>query len=83
MGATGSVLKRVRQSKRDNLRNRHYKSMMKTSIKKVLQSDKDNSQELLQKAVSTIDRLKSKGIIQKNRASSHKSRLTKYVNSLK
>jgi len=34
MGASGSELKRVRQSQRDNLRNRHYKSMMKTSIKK-------------------------------------------------
>tara|TARA_Y100001970_G_C13829414_1_gene648962 strand:+ start:458 stop:706 length:249 start_codon:yes stop_codon:yes gene_type:complete len=82
MGATGSVLKRVRQSKRDNLRNRHYKSMMKTSIKKVLQSNKETSEELLKQAISTIDRLKSKGIIHKNRASSQKSRLTKYVNNL-
>tara|TARA_B100000945_G_C20003918_1_gene422300 strand:+ start:69 stop:317 length:249 start_codon:yes stop_codon:yes gene_type:complete len=82
MGATGSVLKRVRQSKRDNLRNRHYKSMMKTSIKRVLQSNKETSEELLKQAISTIDRLKSKGIIHKNRASSQKSRLTKYVNNL-
>ena len=82
MGATGSVLKRVRQSKRDNLRNRHYKSMMKTSVKKVLQSNKETSEDLLKQAISTIDKLKSKGIIHKNRASSQKSRLTKYVNNL-
>ena len=82
MGATGSELKRVRQSRRDNLRNRHYKSMMKTSIKKVLQANKNDASDLLKQAISTIDRVRGKGIIHKNRASHHKSRLTKYVNSL-
>ncbi len=82
MGATGSELKRVRQSRRDNLRNRHYKSMMKTSIKKVLDADKSEAASLLSQAVSTIDRVCGKGIIHKNRAAQHKSKLTKYINSL-
>ena len=82
MGATGSELKRVRQSRRDNLRNRHYKSMMKTSIKKVIQADKKDTLEFLNQAISTIDRVCGKGIIHKNRASHHKSKLIKYVNSL-
>ena len=82
MGATGSELKRVRQSKRDSLRNRHYKSMMKTSIKKVHKADKKDALEYLNQAISTIDRVCSKGIIHKNRASHQKSKLTKYVNSL-
>ena len=82
MGATGSELKRVRQSKRDNIRNRHYKSMMKTAIKKVLIANKNDANELLKQAVSTIDRVCGKGIIHKNRASSHKSKLTKHVNNL-
>ncbi len=82
MGASGSELKRVRQSRRDNLRNRHYKSMMKTSIKKVLQADKQEASEFLNQAITTIDRVCGKGIIHKNRASHHKSKLTKYVNSL-
>ena len=82
MGATGSELKRVRQSKRANLRNRLYKSMMKTAVKKVLLADKDTATMLLKQAVSTIDRVCSKGIIHKNRASHHKSKLTKYINSL-
>ncbi|MDP6852543.1 MAG: 30S ribosomal protein S20 [Candidatus Marinimicrobia bacterium] len=82
MGATGSELKRVRQSRRDNLRNRHYKSMMKTSIKKVLDADKGEAASLLSQAVSTIDRVCGKGIIHKNRAAQHKSKLTKYINSL-
>ena len=82
MGATGSELKRVKQSRRNNLRNRHYKSMIKTSIKKVLQADKNDASDLLKQAISTIDRVCGKGIIHKNRASHHISRLTKYVNSL-
>ncbi|MDP6569714.1 MAG: 30S ribosomal protein S20 [Candidatus Marinimicrobia bacterium] len=82
MGATGSELKRVRQSRRDNLRNRHYTSMMKTSIKKVLDADKGEAASLLSQAVSTIDRVCGKGIIHKNRAAQHKSKLTKYINSL-
>ena len=82
MGATGSVLKRVRQSSKRNLRNRHYKSMMRTSIKNVLSADKKDSADLLIKALSTIDRVCSKGIIHTNNAARHKSKLTKYINSL-
>ena len=82
MGASGSELKRVRQSQRDNLRNRHYKTMMKTSIKKVLQAKKKDAPSLLIQAISTIDRVCSKGIIHKNSAAQHKSKLTKYINSL-
>ena len=82
MGATGSELKRVRQSRRDNLRNRHYKSMMKTSIKKVIEADKKDTSEFLNQAISTIDRVCGKGIIHKKRASHYKSKLAKYVNNL-
>ena len=80
MSAKGSELKRVRQSKRSNIRNRHYKSMIKTSIKKVLQAKKKEANELLREAVSIIDRVHNKGIIHRNRASRHKSNITKYVN---
>ena len=82
MGAKGSELKRVRQSKKANLRNRHYKSLMKTTIKNVLQSNKNDAPELLKTAISTIDRVCGKGIIHKNRASHHKSKLNRYINSL-
>ena len=82
MGATGSELKRVRQSRKSNLRNRHYKSMMRTAIKNVLGAEKKDAPDLLTKAISTIDRIYSKGIIHRNNASRHKSKLTRYVNSL-
>ena len=82
MGAAGSELKRVRQSRKSNLRNRHYKSMMRTAIKDVLEAEKKDASELLIKAISTIDRVYAKGIIHQNNASRHKSKLTRYVNSL-
>ena len=82
MGRTGSEIKRVRQSRKSNLRNRHYKSMMRTAIKNVLTADKKNVNDLLTKAISTIDRVCTKGIIHRNNASRHKAKLAKYVNSL-
>ncbi len=82
MGATGSELKRVRQSRKSNLRNRHYKSMMRTAIKNVMEAEKKDASGFLTKAISTIDRVYAKGIIHQNNASRHKSKITKYVNSL-
>ena len=82
MGASGSELKRVRQSQKSNLRNRHYKSMMKTAIKNVLNANKKDAPNLLVEAVSAIDRVYSKKVIHRNSAARHKSKLTKYVNSL-
>tara|TARA_Y100000590_G_scaffold419754_1_gene521763 strand:+ start:1539 stop:1787 length:249 start_codon:yes stop_codon:yes gene_type:complete len=82
MGASGSTLKRVRQSRKNNLRNRHYKSMMRTAIKNVLKADKKDAPELLKKAISTIDRVATKGIIHNNNAARHKSKISKHVNSL-
>ena len=82
MGATGSELKRVRQSRKSNLRNRHYKSMMRTAIKNVLGAEKKDASDLLTKAISTIDRVCTKGVIHSNNAARHKSKLAKYVKSL-
>ena len=82
MGASGSTLKRVRQSRKCNLRNRHYKSMMRTAIKNVLEAEKKDVSDLLTKALSTVDRVYAKGIIHRNNASRQKSKLTRHVNSL-
>ena len=56
--------------------------MMRTAIKNVMAAEKKDASELLTKAVSTIDRVCTKGIIHRNNAARHKSKLTKYVNSL-
>ena len=84
MSAKGTVLKRVRQSRKANSSNKHYKSMMKTAIKNVLEiTDKSKVDDKLDTAISVIDRVKAKGVIHKNTASRQKSRITHYINSLK
>ena len=84
MSAKGSELKRVRQSRKANEYNNHYKSMMKSSIKKVLGSTKkEEGQPLKDQAFKVIDKVASKGIIHKNKAANQKSRITKYINTLK
>ena len=84
MSAKGTVLKRVRQSRKANSKNKHYKSMMKTAIKNVLEiKEKSKVDNKLTDAISVIDKVKSKGVIHKNTASKQKSRITNYINSLK
>ena len=84
MSAKGSELKRVRQSRKANLKNRAYKSKINTSIKKVLDSSKkEDALNNLKEAVKIIDKVASKGIIHKNKASNKKSSLYKHTNSLK
>ena len=82
MSAKGSELKRVRQSARNRARNRHYKSLLSTTIKKVKSSEKENVELELKNALRTIDKIASKGIIHKKNASNKKSKLAKYVNQL-
>ena len=83
MSAKGSELKRVRQARKANLRNKAYKSTVSTSIKKVLNSTKkEDAMNNLNEAVRIIDKVASKGIIHKNKASRHKSRLNSHVKAL-
>ena len=83
MSAKGSELKRVRQSRKANSYNNHYKSMMKTSIKKVLAtSSKDDASPLKNEAFKIIDKVASKGVIHKNKAANQKSRISRHLNSL-
>ena len=83
MSAKGSELKRVRQSRKANAYNSHYRSQMKTAVKSILSStDKKEVESLLPNAVKTIDKVASKGVIHKKKAANQKSRITKHVNSL-
>tara|TARA_A100001011_G_scaffold390446_1_gene473884 strand:- start:985 stop:1239 length:255 start_codon:yes stop_codon:yes gene_type:complete len=83
MSAKGSELKRVRQSRKANSYNNHYKSMMKTSIKKVLESSsKEDVSALKNEAFKIIDKVASKGVIHKNKAANQKSRISRHFNSL-
>ena len=84
MSAKGSVLKRVRQSEKRRSRNKHYKSLLNSTAKKVLSQDKkEKAIEELSGAFKIIDKIAAKKIIHKKKASNRKSTLSKYVNSLK
>lgn len=80
MATSKSALKRVRQSEKRRQRNKAAISAMKTVIKKVHTSmekkDPQKTEEVLREATSYVDRVASKGIIHKNKASRIVSRLT-------
>ena len=82
MSAKGSELKRVRQSNKNRKRNKHYKSLLSSTIKKVKSLDKKDAQTELKNAIKTIDKIAAKGIVHKKNASNKKSKLTKYINQL-
>ncbi len=80
-----SSIKRVRQEKRRNLRNRLQKQEMKTLIKKIKQlvsenADKTEIDGAYKAVVQKLDRMAVKGYIKKNNASNKKSKITKLVN---
>jgi len=83
MALSKSAKKRIGTSKKENLRNRSYISMMKTSIKNVSSSKKkEEAEEHLRTTVSILDKLAAKRIIHKNKAANKKSKLVRLVNSL-
>ena len=83
MSANKSIQKRIRSSKKANLYNKHYKSKMRTAIKKVMSAKStDEAAPLAKIAISTIDKIAGKGIIHRNNAGNQKSRIMKFVNSL-
>jgi small subunit ribosomal protein S20 len=80
------AIKRMKQNERRRLRNRHYRSSMRTQIKKVRAAvesgDKAVASSELNKAVSIIQRLATKRIIHKRNADRRISRLYQAVNAL-
>jgi small subunit ribosomal protein S20 len=78
--------KRARQNDKRRANNASLRSLVRTKIKQVLASvnagDASASQAAFQQAVPVIDKMVSKGIIAKNKAARHKSRLNAKVKAL-
>ena len=84
MAQHASAAKQARQAKRHERRNKHYRSLMKTVIKRVRQvKEKDKANVALRRVVKLLDQLAAKGIIHRNKAANQKSSLMKYVNAIK
>jgi small subunit ribosomal protein S20 len=78
-----SAKKRVRSSKKRQIRNKAALSKVKTLVKKVYDTtDAAKAQENLKEAVAFLDKTVSKGRMHKNTVARKKSALTKHVNKL-
>ena len=60
MSAKGTVLKRVRQSRKANARNKHYKTLVKTVTKKVLAEKLKQSQVKEKQAIEEANKIVKK-----------------------
>ncbi len=86
MATHKSAIKRDRQNKAQRLRNMAYKTMAKNAIKEVrlaIANKKiEDARPSLNKAVSILQKIQSKGVMHKKTASRKVSRLTLQLNKL-
>ena len=87
MANSPQARKRARQAETRRRHNASFRSMVRTSIKKVISAIDDGNYEQATaayiEAVPVIDRMADKGIINRNKASRHKGRLNAAVKALK
>jgi small subunit ribosomal protein S20 len=78
--------KRARQADKRHLRNQSRRSTMRTAVKKVVKliasGDKEGASEAYKTAVPLIDSTAGQGLISKNKAARHKSRLNAQIKAL-
>ena len=81
-----SARKRARQAEKTRKQNMGLRSAMRSKIKNVVKAcdagDKAAAQAAYKDAVPVIDSMINKGIVNKNKAARHKSRLNKMVKNL-
>lgn len=84
MANTKSALKRIRSSERKRLRNRIIRGQARAFVKNTRRAieagDLAMAQQLLQKAISALDKAAEKGVIHRNNAARRKSRLMRAFN---
>ena len=81
-----SARKRARQAEKTRLHKMGLRSRMRTHIKNVIaaveKGDKEAATVAYKEAVPVIDNMINKGIVKKNKAARHKSRLNKMIKAL-
>ena len=86
MANSPQARKRSKQNERRRMQNSSQRSMVRTFLKRVDaaidEGNIKNATEALTAAVPVIDRMADKGIIHKNKAARHKSRLNAKVKAL-
>ena len=78
-----SSIKRIRQTKTRNERNRYYAKTMRNAVRNLRKMEnKEEAAAAYKKVSSMLDKLGRKGTISKNKASNLKSKLAKHINKL-
>ena len=76
-----SAEKRIHQTARRRQRSRSVRSRLRNSIKEYRAAEEKDRGKLLPETVSEIDRARKKGVLHRNAAARHKSRLAKRANA--
>ena len=78
--------KRARQAETNRQSNHSQRSKLRTHVKKVAKAIQDSDKEAAiaayKAAVPVIDSMTGKGLIHKNKAARHKSRLNSHIKSM-
>ena len=86
MANTPQSKKRARQGVKRRARNAPQRSSMRTAVKRVIKAIATGNKTLAaseyQLATSSLDKLAGKGLIHKNKAARHKSRLSAQIKAL-
>lgn len=86
MANSKSAEKRIRVSERRRLRNKPHRTEARSSVKKaeviIADGNPADALDAVKHAISTLDRVASKGVIHKNNAARRKSRLMAKLNKL-
>ncbi|MGH8125520.1 MAG: 30S ribosomal protein S20 [Rhodanobacteraceae bacterium] len=81
-----SAKKRARQAEVHRMRNASQRSMLRSSIRKVVlaieASDKAGAEAAYKAAEPVLDRYASRGLIHRNKAARHKGRLAAHIKAL-
>ncbi|UCC55999.1 MAG: 30S ribosomal protein S20 [Gammaproteobacteria bacterium] len=86
MANSAQATKRARQAENRRQRNASQRSQLRTSIKKVFAAigagNADDARQAFRDAVPVIDSAAGKGLIHRNKAARHKSRLNQHIRNL-
>jgi len=78
--------KRARQAEKHRERNTAQRTMIRSTVKKVVKAveakDKSAAETAFNEMVPVLDRYAARGMIHKNKAARHKSRLAGHIKSL-
>ena len=86
MANSAQAKKRARQADVNREHNAAQRSQLRTFVKKVVKAiaagDKASAEAAYKQAVPMVDKMASKGLIHKNKAARHKSRLNARIRAL-